>query len=399
MRIRPSLALAFVAGLVACSDDTENGPSGEAGGAPATSTTGTTTVAGSGGSPGSGGGGSGAAVSGATGGGAGGSGPGVGGSGAGGAGGTAACDEAYTAAMPPAPPAGASEGSPLPSPLGLRNLLFGNTTREGLPTPDAWEDYGFDLDDRNTGADTGCQCQPASGAPPSVLRDAPGGVDNSFGRNVLPLFSAFEVDLSGTVTQAIADGTFNLGFDLLGAQETDAMPSPATVVQLRNGSTGTWETSFESLDGSGDPVTRAEGGWVTSDTWVSSPIDRLVLPLPVGGTTLALTLHDVVVVMELDGDRAGATNGTIAGHLVTEELVTAFADWAGSIDASLCPPSPTFESIAQQLRQASDVVAGAPQDPSVTCDAISIALGFEAEVVDVDGVAGPVDPPPSPCDP
>jgi hypothetical protein len=277
--------------------------------------------------------------------------------------------------------------------------LLGDTRRDGVPTPDAWKDYGFDLDGLQTGSDTTCQCKPAEGAAPSVLADGPGGIDNAFGRNLVPIFSALQPELSVTVTEAIADGAFNLGFDLLGAQESDAMPAPATVVELRIGETGAWETSFESLDGDGEPIVVAEGGWVAGDTWVSGPIDRLVLPLPLDGATLALTIHDAVVVMELDEDRAGATNGTIAGHLVTEELVDALAEYAGSADPSLCPPSPTFESIAQQMRQASDVVAGAAQDPDATCNGISIALGFEAEAVVVGGVAEPVEPLPPVCEP
>lgn len=71
---------------------------------------------------------------------------------------------------------------------------------------------------------------------------------------------------------------------------------------------------------------------------------------------------------------------------------------AGSLNPSLCPPSATFESIAQQIRQASDILADGTQDPGVTCNGISIGLGFEAEAATL-GVVFDAPVPPDPCNP
>ena len=88
----------------------------------------------------------------------------------------------------------------------------------------------------------------------------------------------------------------------------------------------------------------------------------------------------------------------IGGVIDTELLVGELAKIAGSFDASLCPPSATFESISQQIRQASDILIDGTQDPNKTCNAISIGLGFDAQEAGW-GSAYDVAPSPDPCSP
>ncbi len=93
------------------------------------------------------------------------------------------------------------------------------------------------------------------------------------------------------------------------------------------------------------------------------------------------------------------SDGTIAGVIDTEQFISELAKVAGSFDTSLCSGS-TFDSIAQQIRQASDIMSdGTNGDPSKTCDAISIGLGFNGHGVTLGDVAAPVTPPPDPCAP
>ena len=64
---------------------------------------------------------------------------------------------------------------------------------------------------------------------------------------------------------------------------------------------------------------------------------------------------------------------------------------AGSFDPSLCT-GPTIMSIVDQITQASDIMADGSQDPTQTCNGISIGIGFNASLVQL----GPVVAPPAP---
>lgn len=69
---------------------------------------------------------------------------------------------------------------------------------------------------------------------------------------------------------------------------------------------------------------------------------------------------------------------------------------AGSFDPSFCDLNgPTMASILTQVEQAADILVDGTQDPTKTCDAISIGIGFDAVAVTL----GPVVAAPVPTDP
>ena len=69
---------------------------------------------------------------------------------------------------------------------------------------------------------------------------------------------------------------------------------------------------------------------------------------------------------------------------------------AGSLDVSLCDGT-TFDSIANQIRVASDILADGSNASGTTCDGISIGLGFDMVEVQLGAVAPAVAPTPDPC--
>jgi hypothetical protein len=111
---------------------------------------------------------------------------------------------------------------------------------------------------------------------------------------------------------------------------------------------------------------------------------------------LRLPLHHVQMTMTLSEDNTKATNGMIGGILDTEEFVNALATLVGSFDPSLCPPSATFESIAQQIWQASDILTDGSQSTAAVCNGISLGFGFDATAAQLGTV---IDAPvvPNPC--
>ena len=87
------------------------------------------------------------------------------------------------------------------------------------------------------------------------------------------------------------------------------------------------------------------------------------------------------------------TEKMVAGE---PQFLAEFKKVAGSFDPGLCD-GPTFDSIANQLAAASDIMLTGTQDPTQECNAISIGLGFEGDLVVLGSVAPPAPPPFDPC--
>jgi hypothetical protein len=318
---------------------------------------------------------------------------------------------------PEAPTASAPENSA----LAIRKLYLGDTDRNDNPSTTAWKKFGFDLDGKISTADSKDLCQPAMGAKASaVYEDGDEGRDNSFGKNILPIITALAMDASTQINDSIETGSFTIMIRLdglgTGAAENGIasklyggaeLTDPATMMAILPKWDGTdaWPVVLELLN-NGDienPKVQFKDSYVVTDkatgarTWVSGSFGDITLNLAIQGFTLALTVSNAVITMELNDDNSQATNGTIAGVLNTEQLLSELAKVAGSFDPSLCPPSSTFESIAQQIRQASDIGSNGTQDPTKECDGISIGLGFNMQKVVLGPVAPPAMPGTDPC--
>src|SRR5689334_23254118 len=94
-----------------------------------------------------------------------------------------------TGRQPPTPPDGAGPGDGAGTVFAIRKLYLGDTKRDGTPDPAAgWKDYGFNLDHLISTKDSKNLCKPlAGGAPSAVYPDGNDGIDNSFGKNILPI--------------------------------------------------------------------------------------------------------------------------------------------------------------------------------------------------------------------
>src|ERR1019366_6571618 len=111
--------------------------------------------------------------------------------------------------------------------------------------------------------------------------------------------------------------------------------------------------------------------------------------------SLTIDVHSALVTFA-PSKPGTVTNGTIAGTLITTELVASLKSVAGHISVSLCSGS-AFQSIAQQIEQASDIIidsnSGSVSNSAGTmCNGISIGLGFEGTEIaapkssDIEGV-------------
>lgn len=321
--------------------------------------------------------------------------------------------------VPPEPgPETAGDGSG--AVLAIRTLYLGDTDRKGKASTTAWKGYGFNLDGKLSTKDSTDLCKPAAGAKASAIyEDGDGGTDNSFGKNILPIITSLASDASSQVNDSINKGSFTIILDIEKMGTGDSY-NPLTT-KLYAGSklvddagveiapnwdgNDAWPVVPELLNGGdiNNPKVQFASSYVVKDpktsarTWVSGSKGDIVLNLSVGGFTLSLTIASALIATEIGADNASATNGVIAGILNTEQLISELAKVAGSFDPTLCPPSTTFESIAQQIRQASDIMSNGTQDPTKTCDGISIGLGFDMSAIKLGKVADPSGGVTDPC--
>lgn len=298
--------------------------------------------------------------------------------------------------------------------LAIHVLRIGDADPNGQPSTNAWKSYGANIDGKVSTKDSVDLCKPAAGAKASaVYADGDGGIDNGFGKNVLPILLSLSMDISSEVNAAIDKGGFSVVFriDGIGAGQTGTFVSraytggyapasspawmgtdvwPVRSDSLQNGDFSTpkalYPTSQVTVDGSGQRV------------WSSQGSGEITLVLKLSGFDMSLPLRAARLSAVLSDDNTKATGGMISGVLDTEAFIDEIAKIAGSFDPSLCPPSATFESIAQQIRQAQDILLDGTQDTAKTCNGISIGLGFDAEGALLGSV---FDPPtsPDPCNP
>jgi hypothetical protein len=93
------------------------------------------------------------------------------------------------------------------------SLTFASVSIDGGSTVGGWKNIGYNLDGKCTTAASTDVCARVSGASGSVQVDGTGGIDNSYGENVCPVFGA----VSGTASCSSALTTVYLVTDSTGA--------------------------------------------------------------------------------------------------------------------------------------------------------------------------------------
>jgi len=306
-------------------------------------------------------------------------------------------------------PSGASKGDASgPKALAATKIFIGTTDRMGAASTTAWEQYGYDLDGQVTSMDFSHHCKPSSGASPKdVFPDGKDGRDNAFGKKLLPLVlsAAGSTDIQGSLNKAITDGSFTIIVDLpdLGSGDTYD-PLSAFLLGGKEGTPmggpTTWKLIPELLaDGmtASSAKVKFPNSYLTGNTWVSGDKGTVNLSLAIAGFSLNLNIASAVITMDLGGDHNTATNGTIAGVLDTEAFILELKKVVGAFDTSLCQGG-AVDSILNQIRQASDIMSDGSQDPTKTCNGISIGIGFDAANTVLGGAGTPAMPAPDPCE-
>ncbi len=293
----------------------------------------------------------------------------------------------------------------------MNQMFLGDTDPDGTPNPtNGWKQYGFNIDGRISTKLSTDLCKPvAGGSPAAVYPDGNEGIDNSFGKNVLPMILGLASDLSTTLNQSIANGEFSYLLSLENADQ-DACATSSSFFLGGNlkqipkfDGSDVWPIDASSLLDPLNPAsakcafsnTRLEGGIVHA-----GPPSQFNLILRISGFDIVLPIGQARVAFKLDPGFPTISAGQIGGVVRTEDLVQEIAKVAAAFDVSFCDPqSPTLMSILNQMRQASDIMQDGTQDPSKECDGISIGIGFTMKSTQFGAVVPAVPPPPDPCMP
>ena len=332
--------------------------------------------------------------------------------------------------QPPAPSGGSATSAS--HNYAVHTLYLGDTDRTGVTNSAAWKAYGYNLDNLVTKkacdskttppacSNDVCTLQPGAAGITQV--DGNGGIDNSFGENILPIvITTAGSDAAARINTSINDGSFTIMTYVTGFDDTAGSTASATglsglllaggsYANAHDGGAPTWDTTTHwpivptimngcnAMTGCGsgctygsaagacavNPLTAATitfpMAYQAGGTFVNGSPASLALNLSIGGQSLSINVHSALITFQPKAP-GSITDGTIAGVLITSELVSALQSVAGNISTSLCSGS-AFQSIAQQIEQASDIVIDSSSGTvsntaGAMCNGISIGLGFE----------------------
>jgi len=317
----------------------------------------------------------------------------------------------------------------------MYTLYLGDTDRTGVTNSTAWESYGYNLDNLVTTKSSTDVCTLAAGAAKSTQVDGKGGIDNSFGENILPIvITTAGSDASTKINQSIQGGSFTIMEYVVGFDNTAGSMASSTgltgvllaggdYTTEHEGGAPTWDMNThwpirpELLMGctngvcpaGTDPIAASKiqfpMAYQAGGTFVSGSPATIDISLSIGGQSLDVNVHSAIVTFQPGTSAGTITNGTIAGTIVTTELISSLQSVAGHISTSLCSGS-AFNSISQQITQASDIIidsssGNVSNSAGTACNGISIGLGFDAKEIALPvsaDIAGPTAAAPNPCD-
>ena len=313
---------------------------------------------------------------------------------------------------PPPPDAGAATSNTYT--FAIQTIYLGEAPYGGgAPSTTAWKNFGYDIDGLQTTNQSTNVCTLQQGASKAVQIDGTNGIDNAWGSNILPLVqtAASLQTPSATENAFIDQGGFTLQIQVKGLSDDPQQNALGLTSQIFvSGAYGNGTPAFDTTTdwpvlstSVKDGATIASGSTVQfSSSYVSNGIfvsgqagSAVAINFTSGGVSLPLIIHDAVVTFS-HPSHAVASYGVISGVLDTNEFITALQAVAGQISQSLCGSA--FDGIAQQIRQAQEIMNDGTNAANETCNAISIGLGFDAVLVhDPTTVVTAPPPPPNPC--
>jgi len=260
----------------------------------------------------------------------------------------------------------------------------------GEESSDGYASLGLDIDGQATASGTP-HCQTIDESTPGS--EPASGIDNAFGRSLWPLIVTF---LAPEATSQ-ANASFATGgrVNLLVAQGLTGKATVSPVVLsmqqgLPLGAQPRWDgTDRWPVDGNA-PALAFSRSYVVQESLVGEPPSgggQLVLGLigsasdpdagaGFGPLELVIPVTHVQIVAPLAAD-GSITNGVLSGIIPVSGALALGGQFAAATRGSVF----SADSYQMQVNAAADILVDGTQDPSRTCDGISLGLGFTARPV------------------
>jgi hypothetical protein len=323
-----------------------------------------------------------------------------------------------------------SNAAPLPPiTLAIHDVELGALNKDGGADPNAWKDVGFDLDGLCTGSPT-CDTEgqptqvPCTAPTPSIAYDGNDCRDNTFGRLEYTVSLVPEIVKTYGINDdafncALCVGDYNIlirltdynGTDTDDHVRVDLYPSPGLEKILP------WNCHDDSWRS--HPCFTPDMAWTVWDKFLTDKHDGpdlaastsfddgafvregyLVAHLPDGirlwfpgknaiATPYPVYLQKGIVTAKLSRAQDQtwvATDGVIGGRIKETDLITGFRQ------IGLCENDQNYSLLPMFIQQNLDILSSGVNDPSMTCDAMSMAIAFNATQATAGKVAQASDP-------
>jgi hypothetical protein len=324
-------------------------------------------------------------------------------------------------------PSGATALPPIT--LAIHDVELGALNKDGGADPNAWKDVGFDLDGLCTGSptcDLGDQPTPIPCKAPtaSIAYDGNYCRDNTFGRLEYTVSLVPEIVTKYGINDdafncALCVGDYNIlirltdynGTDTDDHVRVDLYPSPGLEKILP------WDCSNDSWRS--HPCFTPDQAWTVWDKFLTAQHDGpdlapstsfddsafvrngyLVAHLPDGlrlwfpGTNALATPYPVylqkgIVTAKLSRAQDQtwvATDGVIGGRIKQTDIIRGFRE------IGLCEQDKNYSLLPMFIDQNLDITSNGQNDSNATCDAMSMAIAFNAVQATAGKVAQATDP-------
>jgi hypothetical protein len=309
-----------------------------------------------------------------------------------------------TDAGKPPDPSGSKTTSVTPITFAIHHLWLGDSLPEPSFPPDttgtAWSQFGYNIDGLITNASSTDVCTLAAGATTAIQLDGVGGIDNSFGENIVPFLASAVSNLSQTVSSSIIGGDFTVLIDTTGLTSSPTQTNTGLTGGILSAAsyggtppvndagsflpTDEWPVYSGSLKGSleAGAALSFPSAYVTNGLWVNGTPGDITLTLVLQGQPLVLLIHDAVVSFTHTIDASGqdhATGGAISGVLKASEFLAEINIVAEN--QQYCAEAGLLLGF---IAKSADILHDGTNVKGQPCDGISIGLAFDA-----DGVAAP----------
>jgi hypothetical protein len=278
--------------------------------------------------------------------------------------------------------------------FGVKHFHY-NHSNDALKTPNAWYDWGYDIDHVCTGDRDGTQngtCIRSSAVTADVVKDGNLCRDNQLGAQIVPQLNIYNNHFENDTNAGLLDGAPTIMFqldDLADGADDAYVPGRLYLLGRTKGSKPAWDgtdvrTIVDSSVTGGDleqPITTFPRGYLKNHVWVSGDPSGFSMSIPMGeqGELLPMNVTAGTIAFKLSDAHTAVVDGTgvLAGAIRASD-VESFLRPFMLTQTLFCPGTSQYDAFMKTIPTYVDVVIDAPtlQDPKVACDGLSFGLGI-----------------------